>query len=271
MFLSEWREFPSASCMCSVYYRGADKSLARPGRKQANISVRMAWISFVAPVLRGKKKLDDSSRLDVVEIARVPDMLPSLIPFLVGPNSAVLAIIKFAPPIRRWIFIELNNYRGADNSLARPERTQANVSVRMAWISFGALLCKEKKNLDESSRLDVVEIALSLSCFRAWFHSWSGRIQPCWPLLNSRHPSGVEFSYNWIIYRGTDKSLARPERKQANVSVRMAWISFGALLCKKKKTLMTARVSMLLKSRASLSCFRACFLPGRAKDLSTPR
>ena len=42
MFLSEWREFPSA------------------------------------PYLAGKKKkLDDSSRLDVVEIARVPDMLPS--------------------------------------------------------------------------------------------------------------------------------------------------------------------------------------------------
>jgi len=40
MFLSEWRELP---------------------RKE-------------------KKKLDDSSRLDVVEIARVSDMLPSLFP-----------------------------------------------------------------------------------------------------------------------------------------------------------------------------------------------
>jgi len=28
---------------------------------------------------------------------------------------------------------------------------------------------------------------------------------------------------------------------------------------------------MLLKSRASLTCFRACFLPGRAKDLSAAR
>jgi len=37
-----------------------------------------------------------------------------------------------------------------------------------------------------------------------------------------------------------------------------------------KKNLMTARVCMLLKSRASLTCFRACFLPGRAKDLSAP-
>jgi len=27
---------------------------------------------------------------------------------------------------------------------------------------------------------------------------------------------------------------------------------------------------MLLKSRASLTCFRACFLPGWAKDLSAP-
>jgi len=44
MFLSEWREFPSARC------------------------------------LTGKKKFDDSSRLDVVEIALISDMLPSLFP-----------------------------------------------------------------------------------------------------------------------------------------------------------------------------------------------
>jgi len=60
-----------------VLNRGADKSLARPGRKQANVSVRMACISFGALPCR-KKKIDDSSRLDVVEIARVPDMLPRL-------------------------------------------------------------------------------------------------------------------------------------------------------------------------------------------------
>ena len=30
--------------------------------------------------LQEKKNIDDSSRLDVVEIARVPDMLPSLFP-----------------------------------------------------------------------------------------------------------------------------------------------------------------------------------------------
>jgi len=62
----------------NTMYRGSDMSLARPGRKQANISVRMAWISF--GTLPWKKKLDDSSRLDVVEIARVPDMLSSFFP-----------------------------------------------------------------------------------------------------------------------------------------------------------------------------------------------
>ena len=40
----------------------------------------------------------------------------------------------------------------------------------------------------------------------------------------------------FVQYRSTDKSLPRPGRKQANVSVRMAGIFFSALPCKKKKT-----------------------------------
>ena len=47
----------------------------------------------------------------------------------------------------------------------------------------------------------------------------------------------------------------------------MEWISFGALPCR-KRNLMASRVSILLKS---LTCFRTCFLPGRAKNLSEPR
>jgi len=73
------------------------------------------------------------------------------------------------------------------------------------------------------------------------------------------------------VVQSADKVLARPGKKEANVSVRMARISFGALPCRKKKNLMTARVSMLLKLRASVTCLRACFLLGRAKDLSAPR
>ena len=51
-------------------------------------------------------------------------------------------------------------------------------------------------------------------------------------------------SATWI-YKVTDKSLAQPRRKQANVSVRMAWISFSALPCR-KKYLMTAHVPDML-------------------------
>ena len=40
------------------------------------------------------------------------------------------------------------------------------------------------------------------------------------------------------------------------------WCEFPSAPCLAgKKKLMTARVSMLLKSRTSLTCFRACFLP----------
>jgi len=49
MFLSKWREFPSAPCLAGE-----------------------------------KNNLDESSHLDVVEIARVADMLPSLFPFWSG-------------------------------------------------------------------------------------------------------------------------------------------------------------------------------------------
>ena len=50
------------------------------------------------------------------------------------------------------------------------------------------------------------------------------------------------------------------------------WREFPSAPClAEKMNLTTVRVSMLLKSLASLTCFFACFLPGRAKDLSAPR
>ena len=70
---------PDGHLQPPIQYRGADKSLARPGRKHSNVSVRMARIS-VGALPRREIKLDDSSRLDVVEITCVPDMLPSLFP-----------------------------------------------------------------------------------------------------------------------------------------------------------------------------------------------
>ena len=82
-------------------YRCADKSLAWPGRKQANVSVRMAWISFSAFPCRKKRKLDDSSHLDVVEIAHVPDMLPSLFPSWSGSGliSTLICLHRLLSPV----------------------------------------------------------------------------------------------------------------------------------------------------------------------------
>ena len=51
MFLSEWCEFPSAPCLAG-------------------------WVGGWG----GGGELDDNSRLGVAEIARVPDMFPSLFP-----------------------------------------------------------------------------------------------------------------------------------------------------------------------------------------------
>ena len=47
------------------------------------------------------------------------------------------------------------------------------------------------------------------------------------------------------------------------------WREFRSAPCLagKKRDLMTTRVSMLMKTRASPTCFRACFPHGRAKDL----
>jgi hypothetical protein len=44
------------------------------------------------------------------------------------------------------------------------------------------------------------------------------------------------------------------------------WCEFHSVLCLEGKYLMSVGVSMLLKSRASLTCFRECLLSGWAKD-----
>jgi len=48
------------------------------------------------------------------------------------------------------------------------------------------------------------------------------------------------------------------------------WRNFLQRLALQGKKNLTARVSMLLKSRASLTSLRDFILPGRAKDLSAP-
>ena len=230
-------------------YRDADKSLARPGKKQANVPVRMAWISFGALPWRGT--------------AWRP----------LGTDGVTA----------QW---DGGLYRGADKSLAGPGKKQANVSVRMAWISFGALPCRGT----------------------------------AWRPLGT---DGVTAPWDGGLYRDADKSLARPGKKQANVPVRMAWISFGALPCRgtawrplgrngvtaqwdgglyrgvdkslaqpgRKKLMFVSEwrefpSSPCLAGKIKLddisrldvveiarvpTCFRACFRLGRAKDFFAPQ
>ena len=104
-------------------------------------------------------------------------------------------------------------------------------------------------------------------CALVWHHIHTGQgLNRC----DNTDSSDLRLLGCNTMYPGCCKDLARPGRKQANVSVRMACIFFSALPCG-KKDVMTVCFSMLLKSRVSVACFRASFLPGRAKDLSAPR
>ena len=90
-----------------------------------------------------------------------------------------------------------------------------------------------------------------------------------------RNPwSASEFTvlnYQRLLYTGVLIS-PYPDQEGNKLLFLSEWREFPSAPCLAgKKNLMTDRVSMLLKSRASLICFRACFLPGWAKDLSAPR
>jgi len=63
-----------------------------------------------------------------------------------------LHVLHKIPKSCNKVIVDMFNYRGAGKSLARPGRKQANVFVRMAWISFGALPCRKKKLWQLASR-----------------------------------------------------------------------------------------------------------------------
>ena len=73
--------------------------------------------------------------------------------------------------ISSYYFVLL--YRVADKSLARTERKQINVSVRMERISFGALPCRKTK-LEDNSLLGIMENVRILDMLPSLFPSWSG-------------------------------------------------------------------------------------------------
>jgi len=99
----------------------------------------------------------------------------------------------------------IGTYKEADKSLARPGRKQANVSVRMAWISFGALPYKKKKSWQLASQCcwnrarpwHASELVSSLVGLRTYQHPTSYRCfgGTCW--LTFQYTNIVEYLPSW--------------------------------------------------------------------------
>jgi len=70
-----------------------------------------------------------------------------------------------------------------------------------------------------------------------------------------------------VIYRGADKSLARSGRKQARKHVRDARV-FNNIETRAVKFFFFLQGKAPKEIHAILTATLACFLPGRAKDLS---
>jgi len=71
------------------------------------------------------------------------------------------------------------------------------------------------------------------------------------------------------MYRGADKPLARPGRKQAWKHVRDA-CDFNKIETRAVTKFLFLQGKALKEVHAILTETLACFLPGRAKDLSAP-
>ena len=101
------------------------------------------------------REMPSYSAIDVAEIRRfskISSWIWSII-------SGVVTVL--GPPRRGASQVEKSprlNWATQFLTVAYDGACSPNISVRMAWISFGALPCR-KKNLDDSSRLGVVEIA----------------------------------------------------------------------------------------------------------------
>jgi len=118
------------------------------------------------------------------------------------------------------------------------------------------------REIPSCSAIDLAEIRQS-SKISSWIWSIISGVVTVLG-LPGRGASHVEKSprLNWTTQFLT---VAYDGAYSPNVSIRLAWISYRALPCR-KKNLMTARVSMLLKSRASPDMFPFS-LRNKKKDL----
>ena len=109
--------------------RDADKSLAQPKRKQANASVRMAWISFGALICRGGGTWWQLASRCCWNRAR-PWHASELVSFLVG--------LRTYQQTRRWILLVVNDFinkpvRGANAVMALRNFRLGETSNLSSW------------------------------------------------------------------------------------------------------------------------------------------
>ena len=94
-------------------------------------------------------------------------------------------------------------------------------------------------------------------------------------VFTARYELSIQISFRLtLVFKGLNTGVLispYPDQEGNKLMFLSEWREFPSAPCLAGvKNLMTARVSMLLKSRASLTFFRACFLPGLAKDFSAP-
>ena len=146
-------------------------------------------------------------------------------------------------------------------------KTSTTKSITKSWLGFFG-------TNQNSDRQQFEDSYLKKRCFNHFWHiihvssdTWK------------THVDTQTFKAQWLSwvssgFRGVLIS-PYPDQEGSKQMFLSEWREFPSVPCLTggggRGDLMIARVSMFLKSRASLTCFRACFLPGRAKDLSAHR
>ena len=118
-------------------------------------SFRMFKSSWMMDPTRSREMLSCSA-IDLAKIRR-SSKISSWISSIISRVVAVLGHPGWgAPQVEKSSHL---NWATQFLTVAYNAACSPNVSVRMVWISFGTLPCREKKKLDDSLSFHVVEIA----------------------------------------------------------------------------------------------------------------
>jgi len=115
---------------------------------------RMSKSSWMMNPTRSRE-MSSCSTIDLAEIRRSSKIISWIWSIICGVVTVLGRPGRGATQVEKSLCLNLATHF---LTLACDGACSPNVSVRIAWISAGALPCR-KKNLDDSSRLDVVETA----------------------------------------------------------------------------------------------------------------